>query len=114
MRNLATERNFVPLFFSLGELAKMPIRNGISGGEREGRAVVTGNRSPVQAMMLGSSDGGLMCRAGGMEIGLLALRGSESLCVNSPLETKCHWAIGYADEVRSMCQLVGFAGKIST
>jgi len=26
------------------------------------------------------------------------VRGSELLCVNSPLETKCDGAIGYADE----------------
>ena len=90
------------------ELAKMPIRNGISSGEQEDRAAVTGNRSPVQTMMLGSSAGGLVCSEGGAEIGWLALRGSESLCVNSPLETKCDRVDGYADEHGLVCVSTGW------
>ena len=37
------------------ELAKMPIRNRISGGKNEGRAGVAGNRSPVPVMVADSA-----------------------------------------------------------
>jgi len=65
----------------------MPIRNGISGDERGGRAAVAGNRSLVQAMMLGSSVDGLVCGAGGERE--RENRCSETELMNSGLETKC-------------------------